>query len=264
MNVKTPWEGTIEPFRIWGNLYFVGTLPASVHVLDTKDGLLLFDCGYQESLYIVLDNMKKVGLDPENIKAIFLTHGHIDHCGAAAALRQRYGCRLYLGAEDLMYVNGDTELSFAPEMGLPFISFEPDVLLYDGDEFTFGDTHIRSIATPGHTKGCTSFIFNASDGKREVRVGLSGGVGLNTLGVKYLQKYGLPLDMRDIFISSLLRVADEPVELFLGNHADQNRTLEKSERLRLGELEAFIDKTEWRSNSLRCAEACRQLIASGK
>ncbi len=264
MNVKMPWEGLIKPFRIWGNLYFAGTAPASVHIVDTDDGLILFDCGYQESLYIVLENMYRLGLDPKNIKAVFLTHGHIDHCGAAAAMRQRYGCKLYLGKEDLTYVDGSTELSFASEMGLPFIPFVPDVLIQDMDEFTFGSTHIKCLSTSGHTKGCTSFIFNAEDGEHSCTVGLSGGVGLNTLGIKYLQKYGLPLSMRDIFISSMLRIADEPVELFLGNHIDQNKTLEKFERLSHGETDAFIEKNEWRQNALFCADACRKLIASGK
>ena len=74
-----PWEGNMEPFRLWGNIYFVGTKPASTHIIDTGDGLIMIDPGYQHSLYLVLENMRKVGLNPMDIKYIVHTHGHIDH-----------------------------------------------------------------------------------------------------------------------------------------------------------------------------------------
>ena len=91
MNQKIPWEGMLEPIRKWGNLWFVGGDPASVHIVETGDSLILFDCGYQETLYLLLDGMRRLGLDPERISDVFITHGHIDHCGAAKALRELYG-----------------------------------------------------------------------------------------------------------------------------------------------------------------------------
>ena len=76
--MKNPWDGSFDPFRIFGNLYFVGTSPASVHIVDTGEELIMFDTGYQQSLYMVIDNIYRVGLDPHDIKYILLTHGHID------------------------------------------------------------------------------------------------------------------------------------------------------------------------------------------
>lgn len=85
MSSLHPWEGYMPPFRIWGNIYFVGTSPASTHIIDTGEGLIMIDSGYQHSLYLVLENMRKLGLDPMDIKYIVHTHGHIDHCGATRA-----------------------------------------------------------------------------------------------------------------------------------------------------------------------------------
>ena len=65
MAVK-PWVGAFPPFRIFGNLYFVGTEPASTHIVDTGDGLIMFDSGYQHSLYLVIDGMHRLGLDPHD------------------------------------------------------------------------------------------------------------------------------------------------------------------------------------------------------
>ena len=70
--MKKPWEGSFEPLRIFGNLYFVGTPPASVHIVDTGEGLIMLDTGYQQSLYMVIDNIYRVGLDPHDIKYILL------------------------------------------------------------------------------------------------------------------------------------------------------------------------------------------------
>ena len=106
-----PWKGHLNPVRVFGNLYFVGGTAASIHIIDTGDGLILLDCGYQETLYLLLEDMRKLGLDPADIKDILITHGHIDHCGAAEALRRLYGCRLYIGFEDANYVDGTTPTS---------------------------------------------------------------------------------------------------------------------------------------------------------
>ena len=70
-----PWEGAFSPLRMLGNLYFVGSRPASVHIVDTGDGLVMLDSGYRESLYEVIDNIYRVGLDPHRVKYLLLTHG---------------------------------------------------------------------------------------------------------------------------------------------------------------------------------------------
>ena len=61
-----PWKGYTNPFRIFGNLYFVGTVPASTHIIDTGAGLIMIDPGYPQSLYLVIDNMYRLGLDPHD------------------------------------------------------------------------------------------------------------------------------------------------------------------------------------------------------
>ena len=66
--MKQPWKGYVEPFKMWGNLYFVGTEPASVYIIDAGEGLIMLDTGYQQSLYLVIHNMHLLGLKPENIK----------------------------------------------------------------------------------------------------------------------------------------------------------------------------------------------------
>ncbi|MBQ3426644.1 MAG: MBL fold metallo-hydrolase [Clostridia bacterium] len=243
---KLPWAGYVKPFRIWGNLYFVGTEPASTHIIDTGSGYIMLDSGYQHSLYLVLHNMYLLGLDPLRLKYIVHTHGHIDHMGATRALVELTGAKTFLGEADKDYVNGKLDLTYAKELGMEFNeTFETDVLINDGDIIKLGNTEITAKATPGHTPGAMSYFFDVTDGKRTMRVGLHGGMGTNTMCRKFLDKYGLSYDCRDNFIAAMDRLKDEPVDIFLGNHMQHNKTLEKYKLLTEGNSDAFIEPFEW-------------------
>lgn len=247
MSMKEPWEGYFSPFRMFGNLYFVGTEPASTHIVDTGDGLMLFDSGYQHSLYLVLYNMQRMGLDPADIRYIIHTHGHIDHMGATKALVMLTGAKTFLGAEDRQYANGELDLSYARELGMTFSeTFEPDVLLRDGDRITLGNTEVLCRATPGHTPGAMSYFFTVSDGDETYRCGLHGGMGINTMCRDFLDKYGLSYACRDNFAAAMDRLAEEEhVDIFLGNHMQHNHTAEKARKIAAGDRLACVVPSEW-------------------
>ena len=241
-----PWKGYRQPFKIFGNLFFVGTEPASVHIVDSGDGLIMFDTGYLESLYLVIDNMHRLGLDPKDVKYIFLTHGHIDHFGGAAAIRELAECKIALGKEDREYANGSLDLSYAKELGMEFNeTFEPDILLSDGDEIKIGNTLVRAVATPGHTPGTMSFIFNVTDGIDTYFAGLHGGMGTNTMRKSFLDKYGLDYSCRQKFKIAMDNLKKEHVDIFLGNHALHNNTFGKYEKILAGDKKAFVNPEEW-------------------
>ena len=124
-------------------------------------------------------------------------------------------------------------------------SFEPDVLLNDGDIIKLGNTEITAKATPGHTPGAMSYFFDVYDGERKCRAGLHGGMGINTMCREFLDKYGLSYECREDFINAMDRLKDEPVDIFLGNHMQHNNTLAKYEKICNGNSDAFIDHLEW-------------------
>ena len=258
--ITKPWEGYIKPFRIFGNLYFVGTIPASSHLVDTGDGLILLDSGYQESLYLVLENIRNIGFDPKDIRYVLHTHGHIDHCGAARALKELYGCTLYMGRRDKEYANGMLDLSYAAELGMTYISFEPDVLIDDGDIISLGNTRIRAVATQVHTPGAMSYFFEVTDGKNTYTAGLHGGMGINTMSREFLDKYKLPYTYRDEFVKSMERLGKENVDIFLGNHAEHNHTVDKAKRLEAGDTDAFVNPGEWKPYAQWCIQNYEKMI----
>lgn len=240
------WDTYMPPFRILENLYFVGTKPASAHLIDTGEGLILLDTGYPQTLYLILDSIRELGFSPYDIKYVLLTHGHIDHLGAARAIREMTGCKLLLGSGDLDYATGKRDLTFSAELELERpASFIPDILLKNGDEVRLGKTCIRCLHTPGHTEGTMSFFFNIEHNGQLVRVGTHGGVGMNSMQRSFLEKHHLPLSLRDDFRAGLQRLRKEPVDLFIGNHQQQCDTIGKYQRIVAGDTEAFLDPAAW-------------------
>ena len=133
----------IAPFRMAGNLYFVGTHKASCHLLDTSEGLLLIDTGYEDNYETILDSVALLGFDIRNVKYILHSHGHYDHTDATAKLVALTGAKTFLAKEDVKYIKG----------------FTPDVYYTDGMTVRLGDTEILCLHTPGHTEGTYSFFF---------------------------------------------------------------------------------------------------------
>ena len=239
-------ESYMEPFQVAGNLYYVGTQPASAHLIDTGDGLILLDVGYQETLYLVVNSIHKLGFRIEDIRMILLSHGHIDHIGGAKNLAALSGAKTAIGAQDADYANGRRDLTYAKELGMTYDTpFQPDILLRDGDVLKMGDTEIRCYHTPGHTEGTMSYLFNVRDGRREWIAGTHGGIGINTMSKDFLNAYGLPLTLRDDFRAGLNRMRKLRVDIFLPNHQDQWDTLGRYNRMLAGGKDVFIDAASW-------------------
>lgn len=131
---------------------------ANAYLLDTGEGLLLFDCGNGDTLPQIEGNIRYWGLDPGNIKACLLTHAHMDHTGACAALAAR-GVAMYahwLTAEAV--AAGDERCAgylYHKQM-TPFSGIRP---LEDGARIVLCGAEIEVIHCPGHTAGCTAYVF---------------------------------------------------------------------------------------------------------
>ena len=243
-----PWEGAMEPFRILGNTWFVGTRPASSHLIDTGDGLFLLDSGYQESLYLVIDSICRCGFQLKALRYIIHSHGHIDHAAATAALVKLTGAETFIGAADCRLVDGTRpELTWAPEYNMAYPEpFKPDHLLHDGDRIELGNVVIDCMETPGHTPGVISFFWDVEDHGKVYRAGTFGGAGRNSMYSSYIRKYQLEKeDWRGAFRRSISKAKQVKVDLFIGNHVGQNQTPERYRRLKTGDPLAFVDPEAW-------------------
>ena len=125
-------------------------------------------------------------------------------------------------------------------------SFEPDVLMRDGDVITLGNTEVTVLSTPGHTDGTVSFFFDVHDSGKTYRAGMHGGVGFNTLSREFLAANNIDFSMRTQFLYGLERLMYERVDVFIGNHTWNNDTVGKYKRSLTENSNPFINPNEWR------------------
>lgn len=263
--MEKPWESQVEPFRMIGNLYFVGCRSASSHLIDTGDGLILIDSGYPQTLYMVVDGIYRMGFDPRDVKYIVHTHGHYDHCGATKAFVERFGGKTIIGKGDENYVNGKEDLTWAKELGHFYHeAFEADRIVSDGETLTLGNTTITFLSTPGHTPGTMSLFFHVEEDGKRYLAGMHGGVGSNSMCLEWLDSYGLSHDCRQQFLEGIERLKQIPVEVFLGNHCGNNDTIGKGARVGKEAKNPFIDPEGWLTFLEQRAQAVREMIAENR
>jgi metallo-beta-lactamase class B len=159
-----------EPVKVFDNLYFLGQTEFSVWAITTSQGIILLDAIFDYSVEEeVVGGLKKLGLDPTQIKYVLVSHGHLDHAGGAKFLQERFGARLLMSAADYDLLDRDNP-SWKPKR---------DMVVADGQQLTLGDTTLTFYITPGHTEGTISTIFPVRDGSRRHVVATWGGTLFN-------------------------------------------------------------------------------------
>ena len=242
-----PCNYFLEPFQIFGNLYYIGDKKVCSHLIDTGDGLIVFDTGFRNAMHMQLESIRRLGFDPKDIKYIIHSHEHFDHFGGSNDFRTLFGCKICMSkaGTELLRERPDRALCHLGPMVEDEIPW-PDIELEDGDVLTLGNTSIRCVLTPGHTGGVMTFFFDVIDGETTYRAGYFGGAGYLTAIKDYCRQFGLPENMLEQMVQSTYKVWDEHVDIMLGNHPNQNCTLEKRQWMidHPGE-NPFIDPDAW-------------------
>jgi metallo-beta-lactamase class B len=171
---KAPARATwyADPAKVFDNLYFVGGKIHSAWALTTREGIILLDTIYPyNSEELIVGGMRKLGLDPKDIKYVVISHAHQDHIGGAEMLQKRYGARVVMSGPDWDLVEKvpNRFKSMAPKR---------DIVATDGMKLTLGESTVSIWFTPGHTDGTISFTFQVLDRGRPVNLVYSGGTAL--------------------------------------------------------------------------------------
>ncbi len=163
------------PRQIKPGLHLLGGLaPAAAYVIETSEGLVLVDSGLASDAGLLKSQLERLGLDWKQVRAVLITHAHIDHSGGAEHLRVAAGAKVYAGAGDagVLRAGGPREAFFST-FSLAGGTLHPsavDVELKGGESLTFGDARIRALAMPGHTPGSVCYLLER-DGLRALFTG---------------------------------------------------------------------------------------------
>src|SRR5262245_8358514 len=159
-----------EPVKVFDNLYYVGMTEFSAWAVTTSQGIILVDAIYDYSIEDEVDGgLKKLGLNPADIKYVIVSHGHLDHAGGAKHLQEKYGAKLIMSAADYDLLDQQNP-SWKPKR---------DMVATDGMKVTLGDTTLTLYLTPGHTDGTISTIIPLRDGKEKHVAAAWGGTMFN-------------------------------------------------------------------------------------
>ncbi len=255
----------VKPFRISDDLYYVGDARCCVHLLDTHDGLILFDSGISHTVHMLIQSIWELGFNPADVKMILHSHAHYDHFGAAndfKGLFKTLNCLSRKETESIRENPERTLLSYSP---CPWARmFYVDREIEDGEVICLGDKAIHCVTVPSHTPGTLAFFFDTSDRGEEHHVGYFGGIGFLSVYKEFLEEYDLPKNSRELFLESLQKVRGENVDIVLGNHPSQNSTLEKMKLLlNNSTVNPFIDPDEWVDFIDYTSEALKRFVEAG-
>lgn len=160
----------VEPFRIVGNLYYVGASDVTSYLITTPAGHIVIDAGFEETAPMILANIAHLGFRVADVRILLSSHAHFDHAGGFAALKRATGAKFIASRGDapLLERGGLDDPQFRDRF--PFPPMVPDRIIDDGDSVTLGGTTLIARITPGHTPGCTTWTTTIRDGEKSYSV----------------------------------------------------------------------------------------------
>lgn len=242
-------EWYAEPVQVFDDLYFLGQTGFSVWALRTSEGIILVDAIFDYSVEAeVIDGLRKLGIDPAEIRYVIISHAHGDHSGGAAFL-QRFGARVIMSEADWELY----EASNAPEKATR------DIVAGDGFELTLGEHTVRSYLTPGHTHGTLSTLLPVHDQGQPHVAALWGGTLFN-----FRDSPDDPRDLRlrdyaqsAVHFQAVTAIAG--ADIFLSNHTAYDGSTVKLPALaqrQPGDPHPYVIGNDAVSRLLKVAESC--------
>jgi metallo-beta-lactamase class B len=223
-------DTAFTPHKIIGNLYYVGTRTLGSFLITTPQGHILINSDYERNVPTVRASIEQLGFKYTDVKILLGSHAHADHMEGDALVKQLTGATVMAMAEDVP----------ALEKMMPGGKPHPiDKVLHDGDEVTLGGMTLVAHLTPGHTRGCTTWTFNITEGGKTHSVLIIGSVGVNP-GMKLVGNTEAP-HIVDEFERSFKWLRAQHPEIPLGSHPGMYSMNEKFAKLARGGASSYVD-----------------------
>jgi metallo-beta-lactamase class B len=246
--VWNAWNAPFQPFRVIGDIYYVGAAGISSYLITTPQGHILIDTGFEMTVPRITNSLAQLGFRLQDIKILLSSHAHLDHTGGHALMKSLTGARICMSAADAALLASGGTTDFTP-FSTNMIAYRPavaDQFLHDGDAVKLGGVKLICHLTPGHTKGCTTWTMDVEENGRVYHVLFFGSTTVLD-GVRLLNNPKYPGIAED-YAASFKKLKALPCDVFLAPHAGFFNLDEKSKRLVRGEKpNPFIDPAGYRS-----------------
>lgn len=242
------WRDGCGLVRMSPHSYYVGDSWVGVVLILTEEGIVMIDSGITGQMWMIFEAIRRLGYDPErDIKLCLLSHAHCDHCSGMALLQNYAKPLVYMSEQEKDWPGKKPCYAGLPETLDPVIPFAAD-RFYDGSPVVHGGLTIETVHTPGHSPGTTSFFFrDTADDGTIYRVGLHGGLGLNTLEDSFFESIGQARKAREIYKQSQQALLELPVDITISNHGGNIALMDKR-GLDPMDYSRFVDPGLWRSH----------------
>jgi metallo-beta-lactamase class B len=253
----------VDPFRIAENLYYVGAQDIASYLITSRDGHIIIDAGYEQTVPLIAAHVAALGFQLRDVRVLLNTQAHFDHAAGFARLKELTGAKLMISEPDADVIEHGGRGDFYFGDRAPFPPASVDRRLKDGDEVRVGDAVLTARLTPGHTKGTTTWTFDARDPRdprRTYQVVVVGGLTILD-GTRVTGMPGYPGIERD-YERTFETLKHMPCDIFLGAHASYYDGMAKMKRLHTEpETNPFVDPQGFRTFVAQAEDRFREQLA---
>jgi metallo-beta-lactamase class B len=272
-NSPPEWTAVQEPFRIAGNLYYVGSKSLASYLVVTPKGNILINSSLESSVPLIRASIEKLGFKFKDTKILLISHAHFDHDAGSAAIIEATGAKYEVMDTDVLVVESGGKADFAYFKD-PYPKARVDHALHDGEQVKLGEAVLVAHKTPGHTRGCTTWTMTVKDKGKPLNVVIVGSWNVNP-GFRLVGKPGgQPASypgMADDFRHTFEVLHSLPCDIFLGAHGEYFDMAAKLERLKshVGEKvwidpEGYKRAVDERESAFKAELAKQSAAAAGK
>jgi metallo-beta-lactamase class B len=240
------WTTPFPPFRIAGNLYYVGSRGLANYLITTPQGHILINSDLDANVPMIQKSIEQLGFKFSDVKILLISHAHWDHDAGSALVKRLTGAQYMVMDADVPVVEsgGATDFQYGKDASTRYPPVKVDRVLHDGDEVQLGGTTLVAHLTPGHTKGCTTWTMKVQDGVRSYDVVIVGSPNVNA-GYRLVNNAAYPQIAAD-YTRMFAVLASLPCDVFLGAHGDYFGLEAKYARLRASGGNPFVDPNGYR------------------
>jgi metallo-beta-lactamase class B len=235
------WTRPFPPFRIAGNLYYVGSEDLASYLIVTPQGEILINSNLESSVPLIRKSVESLGFHFTDIKILLISHAHYDHCAGSAEVKKLTGAKYFVMDADAPVVEsgGSADFQYATDQSIRYPAAHVDRVLHDGDTVRLGDTVLTAHLTAGHTKGTTTWTMDETEAGRTLHVVVVGSPNVNP-GYRLVNNKTYPQIAAD-YEHGFRVLKALPCDIFLGAHGGYFGLIEKYDRWKRGDHDAFID-----------------------
>jgi metallo-beta-lactamase class B len=235
------WTEPFPPFRIAGNLYYVGSKGLANYLITTPQGHILINSDLEANVPLIRASIEKLGFKFSDVRILLISHAHWDHDAGSAMIKQITGAAYMVMDADVPVVEsgGKADFHYGHDSSSLYPPLKVDRMLHDGEEVKLGDAVLVAHLTPGHTKGCTTWTMKVTDAGKSYDAVIVGSPNVNP-GYRLVNNAPYPRIAEDY--ARMFRVLKSlPCDLFLGAHGSYFGLEAKHARMKEGGPNPFVD-----------------------